>query len=281
MIDTEMDTMGGSDYTDTLQIGHEAEDAMKATADNGANDAQERPPSSELMGFRALGVVIGPLLLGNLVDQVQLVPPTVFDTAPRRSIDSGKKGDKKSEKKQKRNSGTDKLGRDAELSAHVDRANIMAAVLERLLAIWKDVVLQLQDENCSLASSNGSKHLPDRRQGAGSRDESSEDGGIFIMDALNAGPPATKFSGTFKMKTKVKKVGKSPMSRTFRNPSSDPFESQSASYSTKEMPVLAEYAPHVRVICASEDARSHAGDVDSHSMEGTKGPVSTEGRHES
>ena len=235
---------------------------MRATAANKTDNAQEKQQPSELMGFRALGVVMGPLMLGKLLDQLQL-PSQTTENAPRSSIDSLKKGEKKSEKKQKRNSISDKLGRDAELSAYVDRANATAAVMERLLVIWKDVVLQLRlalDENGSMSASS--------RQHLGSSEE-----GVLFMDMLKAGPPGTHFSGTFKMKSKVK-VGKSPMSRGSRKASSDPFESLSPMDSSRDLPSNVN-KNHTSGHIIIEDADAPDEDYESDATESVHGHMAT------
>ena len=211
---------------------------MKATTANNMGNMQEIQQSSELMGFRAMGVVMGPLMLGTMGDQLQPSPQAVSEGTPRRSMDSVRKADKKSEKKQKRSSGTDKLSKDAKLTALVDRANITAAVTERLLIIWKEVVLELRaalEVSMSLSSPDASKRLPERTRWAGNRhDLGSSDENMLFMDMLKSAPKSTNFQGTFKMKSKVR-VGKSPMSHSFRKASSDLFESQSTIASRGEM----------------------------------------------
>ncbi|KAL9125004.1 MAG: hypothetical protein Q9217_005732 [Psora testacea] len=95
-------------------------------------------PPSELMGYQSLGVCLGPLLLGDLIDRV-LVQGEATESEPRTSTDSTKKA-----KKKRVSVAENKIEKDIHLVAHVDRANLTASIMQSLLKIWKDVVIQLR-----------------------------------------------------------------------------------------------------------------------------------------
>ena len=151
-------------------IGHESEKAArKRPNDHG--------PSSELMGYRALGVVLGPLLLGDAVNDAfgseTLAEQRVqIADSPRKS------------RKQKRESVVEqKLGQNEALLAHVEKAKITAKVGEMLISMWKDVVKQLRD--LAVNGTSGSQRSVDGQRLASGRSKftlsSSEDS--FIRGA--------------------------------------------------------------------------------------------------
>ena len=112
-------------------IGHESEKV-----------ANERPgncgPSSELMGYRALGVVLGPLLLGDDINDI--FGRETLEGQNAQASDSSKKS-----RRQKRVSTTEqKLGQNEALLAHVEKAKITARIGEMLISMWRDVVKQLR-----------------------------------------------------------------------------------------------------------------------------------------
>ena len=198
-------------------FGDEAEMA-NAALDSGENADAKRTPSSELMGYQSLGVVLGPLLLGRLTDSVELNPSSP-DTAPRRSMDSGKKVSRK----QKRASLTTKLDRDTLLSDQVDRANLTANVTELLLISWKGVVVQLKKIHGSgsdLSQSKESKHIKKMASRIGSRMtlRNSEEEMMFL-DALRGRTLPDDLRGKVRTKKKVRVSSRSPMSRTLPPPS--------------------------------------------------------------
>lgn len=113
-------------------IGHESEKAASGRS-------KINVPSSELMGYRALGVVLGPLLLGDNVNDIfgsenlEIQQNNIPDS-PKRS------------RKQKRSSTIEqKFGQNEALLAHVEKAKITAEVGEMLISMWRDIVTQLRD----------------------------------------------------------------------------------------------------------------------------------------
>lgn len=206
--------------TDFEYIGNEAESARRKIAANAADGEEETQLTSELMGFQALGVVMGPLMMGTLIDQIDPIPTPDNEILPRQSFESAKKGDKKAEKKPKRSSFSNKLDKDTTLSAHVDRANLTANIFELLLIIWKDVVVQLreiQTEGSSTSFPNADKRLrgPGSRQHLANLDEE-----LLFVNMIKGSPLRAAVSGEFKMKRKAT-IGKSSKARTIRHASSE------------------------------------------------------------
>lgn len=119
-------------------FGNEAEKARAEWIKNSAGGS-EKNPSSELMGFQPLGRVLGPLLLVDLQEQIEL-HPAASESDQRVSNDSARK----MIKKEKCTSNSTKLEQSALLMAGVDRANLVSDIMEMLLKIWKDVVVQFR-----------------------------------------------------------------------------------------------------------------------------------------
>ena len=191
-------------------FGSEAEKAEAADAATAGQELHNQP-KSELMGYQSLGVVLGPLLLGNLTDKIDVSVWESQESAPRTSTDSTKRS-----KKQKRNSAPSKIEKDATLSAHVDRANLTASIMQLLLLIWKDVVRQLREISGSMSaswqtrSSSQIKTIPSR---AGSRLTMNSDEDMLFLDILRGQKLPEEFKNGAIMKRKVRISSKSPMSR--------------------------------------------------------------------
>ena len=198
-------------------IGHEAEKLQAETA-----SADEDQASSELMSYRSLGVVMGPLLLGNLTDSAVHGSGEGLSGAPRTSLelDSAKKF-----RKHKRKHSDLKLDQSATLAAFVDRANRTAIVMQQLIAMWPDVVKQLRiiDSTASSSLKSGSKRrLKKPQSGAGSRltmKTSEED--MRFLDILRGRTLPDEFRGVVKMKSNLRMRGRSPMSWGAICPSED------------------------------------------------------------
>ena len=190
-------------------FGSEAE---RAEAEGTATDdqGQRHQPKSELMGYQSLGVVLGPLLLGDLTDKVDVSKCESQEAAPRTSTDSMKKS-----KKQKRNSAQNKLEKDATLSAHVDRANLTASIMQLLLLIWKDVVSQFREINGAMSaswqtrSSSQIKTIPSR---ADSRLILNSEEDMLFLDVSRGRKLPDKFTGGAVVKRRVRISSRSPMS---------------------------------------------------------------------
>ena len=198
-------------------LGHEAE---KLQAENASSD--EDHPSSELMSYRSLGVVLGPLLLGNLTDSAVHGDGEGHAGTPRMSleIDSAKKF-----RKHKRKQSDMKLDQSATLAAFVDRANRTAIVMEQLLLSWPQVVTQLREINSTTTSSlrSGSKkRLKKRPSRTGSRltmNTSEED--MKFLDILRGRTLPEDIRGPVKVKSNIRMTSRSPMSRGAIDPSED------------------------------------------------------------
>jgi hypothetical protein len=192
-------------------FGSEAE---RSEVDSTATDSQgqQNQLTSELMGYQSLGVVLGPLLLGDLTDKVDVGRRESLEGAPRTSTDSMKKS-----KKQKRSSAPNKLEKGATLSAHIDRANLTASIMQLLLLIWKDVVGQFREINSAMSaswqtrSSSQIKNVPSR---AGSRLTMNSEEDMLFMDVLRGRKLPEEFVGGAIVKHKVRISSKSPMSRS-------------------------------------------------------------------
>ena len=198
-------------------LGHEAEKLQAETA-----PSDEDHPSSELMSYRSLGVVLGPLLLGNLTDSAVHGNGEGHAGTPRISleIDSAKKF-----RKHKRKQSDMKLDQSATLAAFVDRANRTAVVMQQLLLSWPQVVTQLRDINSTTTSSlkSGSKkRLKKRPSRTGSRltmNTSEED--MKFFDILRGRTLPEDFRGAVKVKSNIRMTSRSPMSRGAIGPFED------------------------------------------------------------
>lgn len=143
--------------------------------------------SSELMSYHALSLVLGPLLLGDALNDVfgseslggQRNPIT---ESPKRY------------RKQKRESVVEqKLLQSEALVAHVNTAKTTAKACEMLISIWKDVVKQLRD--LAVNGTSGSQYRDNGQQLASGKSRftlsSSEDG--FVRGTR----PSDVFLGPF------------------------------------------------------------------------------------
>lgn len=200
-------------------FGFEADKAQEAERVATEGRPRQDQPGSELMGYQSLGKVLGPLLLGDMTDSIDVsgVAETQNDAMnPRKSAELHQENTKKS-KKQKRNSVPNKLEKDANLTAHVDRANLAAEVMHLLLLNWREVVKQLRELN-GLSSflepcktTNHNKILPTRTAGKFSMDKSEENS--QFMDVLRGRSLPEEFKGPMKMKRTVRITSRSPMAR--------------------------------------------------------------------
>ena len=199
-------------------LGHNAEKVQTETA-----STHEDQALSELMNYRSLGVVLGPLLLGDLTDRALHGNSEVHGGALPTSLettDSAKKF-----RKHKRKQSDMKLDQSATLAAFVDRANRTAIVMQQLLLLWPDVVKQLRDINTTAGHSlkSGSKRrlkkLPSHT-GSGLTIKTSEEEMRFL-DILRRRTLPEEFRGAVKMKSNIRMTSRSPMSRGAIGPSED------------------------------------------------------------
>lgn len=246
-------------------LGHEAERLQAGTV-----SADEDQASSELMSYRSLGVVLGPLLLGNLTDSAIHGSGEGHSGTPRTSleIDSAKKF-----RKHKPKHSDMKLDQSATLAAFVDRANRTAIVMQRLLLMWPQVVTQLRDINSTASSSLNSgnkRRLKKRPSRTGSRltmKTSEED--MRFLDILRGRTLPEEFRGAVKMKSNIRMTSRSPVSWSAIGPSEDDNPNDT------QLPAASEEhgSPnpgHTRVAARAARDNEVAVNTKLHSVEGTK-----------
>ncbi|KAK5994012.1 hypothetical protein PT974_07452 [Cladobotryum mycophilum] len=97
-------------------------------------DADGRPlPTGDLIGYNALGIVFGPLLVGDLLDKytMKLATPTsgllLFPLSPRRQ---------RRDKQKHKSEGTE--------PPHVDKVMVAINIAEMLITNWRDMVRQMK-----------------------------------------------------------------------------------------------------------------------------------------
>ena len=190
-------------------LGHEAQKVQAETS-----SADEDQVASELMNYRSLGVVMGPLLLGNLTDRAVHSGAEGHSGDPRTPLetDSGKKF-----RKHKRKHSDVKLDHNATLAASVDRANRTAIVMQQLLSMWPEVVKQLRDISTTASSSlkSGSrrrlKKMPSHTGSRLTLNTSEEE--MKFLDILRGRTLPEEFRGGVRMKSAIRVTSRSPMSR--------------------------------------------------------------------
>lgn len=189
-------------------IGHEAEKAEQADKFAGKDGERHRRVSFELMGYRSLGVVLGPLLLGDLTDQV-----AVSDENERGGLLILPDSPKKRRKEKKKEKVDDKLEQSSALIAHVDRANVTARVMEMLIGNWQEVVKQLRNIHAPgneglLATSESRRRLVSANSRLTMQPSEEE----LLFDFLRGRPSTGDFKGSMKIKKRVKISSRSPSS---------------------------------------------------------------------
>ena len=197
-------------------LGNEAELARVAFQPTREKEL-DRKPSSELMGFQALGVCLGPLLMGDLTDKIGS-PDGMPEDTPRTSTESNQKT-----KKKRLSIVPNKLERDADLNAHVERANLTANTMQNLLTIWQEVVNQLSivtTPNKTALKVNSTNQLRDmsrRLSNAHSVKVSDEE--LLFLDMMRGGRLPQDQPLDLVIKRKVKAKNKSSISRLNLKPS--------------------------------------------------------------
>ena len=204
-------------------VAYFASEAERIQADIPIMDGQEQPSqaNTELMSYQSFGVVLGPLLLGDLTNNIDISSRESQEDATGPSTDTAKKA-----KKHKRNMALHKLEKDANLTAQVDRANLTAGIMHLLLLNWKDVVKQLQHIHGTFSSQSRSISRPKNElNNAGSRlslRASNED--MLFIDVLRGRTVPDDFKGIpVQMKGRVRISSRSPMSRGALNLSKDEY----------------------------------------------------------
>ena len=190
-------------------FGHEAREAATQVAAT-AGQGEAKQQRSELMGCHALGVVLGPLLLGDLTDSI-VIDQEPQDIQLRTSTDGSKKS-----RKSKRHAGPSKLETNSTLTSQVERANLTASVMQLLLTIWRDVVKQLREINgysSSMNSKSDNQIKKMRSLGTSRLSLRTSEEDMLFLDVLRGRTLPDELRGEIKMKRKVRISSRSPMAR--------------------------------------------------------------------
>ena len=115
-------------------LADQAESSRECAQEQADLDRSETS-SAGLMGYQAMGVCLGPLLTGDLMDNVGSSGQMVGE-ASNKTSDNGANTKKKKK--------PDKLEKSADLDTLVGRAHQSANVMEQMLMIWGEVVEQLR-----------------------------------------------------------------------------------------------------------------------------------------
>lgn len=116
-------------------------------------DETGRPlPTSDLMGYGSLGVIFGPLLVGDMLDHCNYVRLA----SPQRGLVVLPVGSPKSRKEKHKKSKS--AGDGVSLQVHIDKINLANGVMEMLITHWRDVVRHMKDLE-ALKTIGGNKSL--------------------------------------------------------------------------------------------------------------------------
>ena len=125
-------------------IGRSAETARR-------EDERGRPlPTSDLMGYGPLGIVFGPLLIGDMMDHytMHLASPhsglVLLPINPLKSRKEKKKEREKEKEKEKRKKGLASEDGNS-LNLHVDKIKVANSITEMLITHWRDVVSHMKN----------------------------------------------------------------------------------------------------------------------------------------
>ena len=199
-------------------FGNEAESARNAFQSTTEQEL-ERKPSSELMGFQSLGVCLGPLLIGDLIDKTNS-PEGASEGTPRTSTESNQKT-----KKKRLSIVQNKLEKDADFTAHLERANLAAKTMQNLLMIWQEIVKELSiitAQNRTAPQVRSTNQLRDVNipiSNAHSVKVSDEE--LLFLDMMRGGKLPQDHPLDLVMKRKIKAKGRSSMSRLILKPSKE------------------------------------------------------------
>jgi hypothetical protein len=103
------------------------------------NERGQPLPTSDLMGYGPLGIVFGPLLVGDLLENYTMLIPN-----PRGGLVLLPISPPKSRKE--RNNKKNKTSEDcSSFNAHVDKIKFANSITEMLITHWRDVVRQMKN----------------------------------------------------------------------------------------------------------------------------------------
>jgi hypothetical protein len=136
-------------------IGRAAETARR-------EDDQGRPlPTSDLMGYGALGIIFGPLLLGDILDQYEMRLANPYGSLILLPGSPPKSRKDKKKEREKGRSSEEQLN----LITHVEKIKVANGVAEMLITHWRDVVRHMRNMNLEKDSAAVTKY-PDLRPSA-------------------------------------------------------------------------------------------------------------------
>ncbi|KAL7808798.1 hypothetical protein V8C44DRAFT_366616 [Trichoderma aethiopicum] len=127
-------------------------------------DDEGRPlPTHDLMGYNALGIVFGPLLVGDLIDGYT-VKETTGESGPTLVPISPKKQQRCRDRQKTKEPKEPKDGKDtkdARAAPHdINKAMVAAEIAEMLIANWRDIVRQMFAVGAHLDQGTASTQAP-------------------------------------------------------------------------------------------------------------------------
>ena len=112
-----------------------------ATETTYSGERREALPMTDLMGYGQLGIVFGPLLIGDLLDNYNMRLPNPYGGLILLPITPPKSRKEKQKERQKSNKSTyDALT----LTTHMDKIKVVNGITEMLIIHWRDVVNYLK-----------------------------------------------------------------------------------------------------------------------------------------
>lgn len=134
-----------------------------ATENIHQNQHGEPLPPSDLVGYGPLGILFGPLLIGDLVDTYNLRLPNPFGGLILLPITPPKSRKEKQKERQKSNVSS----HDTVMATNIDKIKVVNSITEMLIMHWRDVVshlktsqaLRVVGRNISLAEDASKRHL--------------------------------------------------------------------------------------------------------------------------
>ena len=168
-------------------VGHDAQAASTKTDSEVAS-----APTTELMGYKGLGLVFAPLVIGELTDEIELRsdrqcsgPLSVPNSPPKRRTNQMRKA-----------SGARLAGKCTILDMSGERYKMSAEVMEMLLINWRDVVSQLR----YIGAMEGHCTIQEKRRAVvGERSKYS----LNVSQDQIRGPPSADWEGSLKVRKKV------------------------------------------------------------------------------
>lgn len=193
-------------------LGHDAELAISRSQE------KDEPLPAELMNYQALGVVLGPLLLGELTCDAGMAVESRGAQIPV------PKSSKKTRKEKQATVAPKKLEQIEDFLAQVEQAKSTAIIMQMLVSIWKDVVKQLREIDAArlLFSRLDKEQKLQSTQSRLTLRSSEEDS---LLDILRARPLPDDWQGTVEIREKLRVPSKLPVvSRDIRSSESWPHE---------------------------------------------------------